>query len=667
MAFRPPGLSLRFISRFTDRRTQRSAWETFITRHQLLPNVPAVIGRSWTRCWTLLDPHQSPVLSRLGSDHLLSTQVANVELMLIARPIMEDIYQYIEDSDTAVVITNSAGYILDIIGDESILDKLKVDGIDRGISLAENQMGTNAFALATLERMPVLVVGPDHYMERFHEYSDAAAPIFDPSGNLLGALGIIYFHQQHHAHSLGFVLAGAKAIEGQRQSDLLLDEQNRQLAGLNAILFAIDEGILVWNHTGTVIHANLAATRILNLSMDNLMGENIENHVQFPRWVQQAIAQNKTITGIEANLGVGTSTISCVLSLRYIPAGRGSSGVIVILRSAKDVRQLVHRQVGAQAAFSLDNLVGTSQSMRRLRRTAETAAAARASILVRGESGTGKNLLARAIHNHGPQSEGPFIVFACNAIPSELMLTELVGIEESVVNARISGRPGKLELADGGTIFFKDVEWLPLDAQTILLNVLELGIVQRLGSRSPVNVQVRVIASTSANLEELVEQGNFRADLYYRLSPFEIHIPPLRDRMDDLPLLVNNILERINRYQLTQAFIAPETLEILSMYHWPGNVRELEGVLERASALADGHQLIQPEHLPDSVRAPERQISANQNMLSMEELERQAIIQAAQACRGNISHMARVLGIGRTTVWRRMKQLNISPDLYREN
>jgi DNA-binding NtrC family response regulator len=275
--------------------------------------------------------------------------------------------------------------------------------------------------------------------------------------------------------------------------------------------------------------------------------------------------------------------------------------------------------------------------------------------------------MARAVHNHGPQREGPFIVFACNAIPNELVVSELVGIEEDFNLLKNVSRPGKIELADGGTIFFKDVEALTLEAQTILINTLELGIVQRLGSRVPVNVAVRVIASSSADLEALVESGSFRPDLYYRLSPFEILIPPLRERLEDLPLLVQNILERINRYQSSPKTAAPETIALLRSYSWPGNIRELEGILERAVASADNAPVLLPQHLPDMLRHNTRPNSKNSTIAPLDEIERQALLNAARVCHGNLTHMARALGIGRTTVWRRLKEMDISLDQYRQS
>lgn len=666
MVFKPPAINLRLLNR-GDRNSMRAAWEAFVTKHQLHPLVPSMIAQSWKRCWPRLDPHQKPIFTRLGADHLLSAQVANFELLTLARPIMEDIYQYIERSETVLVLVNTAGYILDMLGDASALEMVHRLGIGNGISLSENQLGTNAFALAILERIPAQVSGYEHYLEAFQELSDTAAPVFDLTGNPLGALGVFTLSNNHHPHSLGLVVAGARAIESQRQADHLLGEQNRQLAGLNAILSSIDEGILVWDNDGILMHVNPAATRILNIKPEQLMGKVIFNFIQFPAFLLEALEKVETLTDVEASLGVQDQTLGCILSLRYIPGSRGNTGVIAILRRTKEIRQLVQRQLGAHATLTLDNLVGKSAEMRRVRRIAQTSAAARASILICGESGTGKNLLARAIHNHGPQHDGPFIVFACTSIPGELIVPELAGIYEWSGGEFPGSRPSKFELAEGGTLFFKDVEALPLEAQTILLNALELNIVQRLGSHQPIELDTRILASTSEDLEARVKEGAFRSDLYYRLSPFEILLPPLRERISDLTLLVDNFLERINRFQPHPIRVAPETLEIMARYRWPGNVRELEGALERAIVQSGGARFIFPEHLPEHIRRNNDAEVPEGRVAPLGELERETILNAARVCRGNLTQMALALGIGRTTVWRRLKQMDISIEQFRGN
>jgi len=644
-------------------------WERFTSRHELPSDISLLIAQSWERCQARLNPHQKVVLARLRGDSLLFAQVTNFELLSIACPIMEDIYQYIEGSNAVVILTNRAGCILDMLGDKPMVEFAQEHGIVKGSVLSEDQMGTNAIALAIIERVPVQVGGAEHYRRQFHAFSGAAAPIFDLSGNPLGALGVLNFAKDHHPHSLGLVVAGARAIEGQRQSDQLLGEYNSQLTELNAILTTISEGILVWNCKGILMHANPAATRLLGLSTDILVGRQINEYIHFPPFVQDAIDKYKILTDVETNLIVGERLLNCIFSLQFVRSRKGVQRIIAILRRTKDVRRLVQRQMGAQATLTLNNLIGESPEMRRVRRVAKSASRARASILIRGESGTGKNLLARAVHNQSPRRDGPFIIFSCASVPSELIIPELVGYEEELDTHRGRSRPSKFELAEGGTLFFQDVDALPLETQAVLVNVLELGIVQRLGSTRPIEVDVRVIAATSGDLEKRVAEGSFRADLFYRLSPFEIYIPPLRERESDFSLLVDRILQRFSQQHDRPLALAPETLSIMRGYSWPGNVRELEAVLERAVVQAGASQVIGPMHLPVFVRYPEKHSLAAPEIVkvpTLDVVEREAILQAVQLYKGNVTQMARALGIGRTTMWRRLKQLDLSPDQFRE-
>ncbi|WP_299026134.1 sigma 54-interacting transcriptional regulator [uncultured Thermanaerothrix sp.] len=641
------------------------AWHAFITRHIVMPQVRPIIAASWQRCWARVDPYTSLKPQRLSDQHLFSMQVNYFELMAIARPVMEDIYQYIENSNSAVLFANSVGYLLDRVGDPGMLATLESMQIKPGTLLAESELGTNAIGVALLEREPVQVIGYEHFCQPLHDVSCAAAPVFDISGKLLGALGVITRVSNFHPYALGMVVAGARAIEAQRQSDQLLEEQNSQLAGINAILSSINEGILAWNAEGIVIHVNPAAAEILKIAPESLMGARLDAFVKFPPYVVDALHRQIPVSDLEVQLSVLGETISCLLSLQYVRGRRGLRAVLAVLRPLKSLREYVQRQVGSPT-FDLQNLVGESPAIRRVRRLARSAAAARGCVLIRGESGTGKNLLARAIHYHSPRSHGPFVVFACTAVPSELVLPELLGVERSVGEGL--SHASKFELADGGTLFFQDVEALPLEAQSVLLNYLELGIVQRIGSRKPIEVDVRIIASSSADLEHLVAEGNFRADLFYRLSLFEIMLPPLRERKQDLELLIEQILQRLGRQLGHPLSLSRDTLAVLKAHSWPGNVRELESVLTRAAVQASPSQVIMPAHLPPLQTGTDLRNSVwLPNPPRLEEIERQAILQAAQQCHGNLSQMARLLGVGRTTLWRYLRRMNISLDSYRED
>jgi len=327
---------------------------------------------------------------------------------------------------------------------------------------------------------------------------------------------------------------------------------------------------------------------------------------------------------------------------------------------------MVVRLVGAQALMTLADIPGRSRAIQQVRQQARAAARTSLPVLLHGEPGTGKGVLARAIHNASTRASGPFIAVSCRAIPRELLAMELLGVEGGTFrNGPSEGRPGKFELAHGGTLYLDEIEALPLELQAAIRRILETGEVMRLGGLRPIPVDVRLIASSSAPLEQLVAEGHFRADLYHLLASMAIHIPPLRERPEDIPLIAEAVFRRLRRgsgrtYRLTEA-----ALQQLKAYPWPGNVRELEHVLERAAALSEDGWIdvihlperimggTDPERLPDSVRP-------------VEELEREAILRAAIRYRGRVGAMAAALGLSRTTLWRRLKRYGIDPAAFRD-
>jgi transcriptional regulator of acetoin/glycerol metabolism len=653
---------------FLDLTQQFFAWKEFVDHQKIPPELSPVLVNSWKRCLARLNPYSEVPLRHLSADHLLATQVASFDLLSIARPVMEDIYQFIEHSDTIIVLVNSAGIVLDMLGDPEILEFAQKLGIVQGTLVSESQVGTNALGLALNDRISVSVVGPENFLRRFHDFSGAAAPLFDLSGRLLGALGMMYPAHRHHPHSLGLVVMGARAIEGQRQSDQLLAEQNSRLAQLNVILAANSDGVMVWNSEGVLMHINPAAARIFGLPEQASLGRQIDELIGYPAFVKDAIEKGNPFTDIEANLEVEGRSISCVLSLRYVLNDDKRQWVIAIVRQAKDVRRLVQSQVGTYASLTLADIIGESREIRHVRRFIKSAANAQASVLIRGETGTGKVPVASAIHNAGPRRDGPFMIFACSAVPSELAANELLGFDKGLFDNSPGGRPSKFELVHGGTLYFQDIDALPLEAQGALLNVIDLGIVQRLGSSRPIEVDVRIIASSSADMEELIAKGNFRADLFYRLSSFEIMIPPLRQRLDDLPLLVDRIVMRFSRQLHYPLKVGEGVIDVLRKYPWPGNVRELEAVLGHAAVQAGFSSVVEPVHLPDYIRHPKTSPADGASpakVHSLDELEREVILNAVGVCNGNVSEMARLLGIGRTTAWRKLKTYGISPADFR--
>jgi transcriptional activator for dhaKLM operon len=646
------------------------AWKRFTTNQQLDPIVPPLIAASWRRCWGRVNPNRTVEFTRMGREHLLASQTASFDLIAIARPVMEDVYQCVQKSGTVIVLTNSIGCVLDLVGDEEVLKIMHEWGCGVGSILSEELIGTSSFGLALAERMPAQVGGAEHFVKQFHVATGAAAPMFDISGRLLGVLGLVMPIDRYHVHSLGLVAAAARAVENQHQSDLLMAEQNSQLTQLNTILSTISDGLMVWNADHMIVHANHAASQMLGLLAQSMVGKAAGTLFTVPALVQESIRQRKPLTDVEAVMHVGERMISCLISLDFVfQSSEKLQWIIVTLRSEKKVRKLIQQQVGATASLTLNDIPGDAPQMQRVRNFVRSAAGARASILIRGEVGTGKNALASAIHNASPRSDGPFVIFASSSIPNELVISDLLGYDESVDNQRKSGRPSKFELAQGGTLFFQDVDTLPLEAQAVLFNALEVGVVQRLGSQRAVEVEARIVASTSADMETLIAQGSFRPDLYYRLSTFTITLPPLRERPRDIPLVAERILTRFTRQLGYHLAVAPEVMDVFRKYAWPGNIREMEAVLGRAATLAGGGW-IGLEHIPNHVRLMEANPQTVKpflqvNVSSLREMERETILLMVQMYRGNVSRMAQVLQISRTTLWRKLKDYGIDPEEYR--
>ena len=276
----------------------------------------------------------------------------------------------------------------------------------------------------------------------------------------------------------------------------------------------------------------------------------------------------------------------------------------------------------------------------------------------------GKNHLARVIHNDSERADEPFLAINCRAIPHELMISEFLGQERS---GDVDGRPSKFELANGGTLMFDQIESLSLEMQAALLHVIETGHIMRLGSTHPIPVNVRIIAATGVNLEREVTEGHFLSHLYYRFGVFNILMPPLRDRPDDIPLLAERFLARITKQYERSVWIEDEAVTILCRYPWPGNVRELESVLERALTQSQD-STIRGADLPLGIREGRVVTAASphaQPVLTAAEAEREAILRAGWACQGRVTEMAQQLSIGRTTLWRKMKRMDITPDYFK--
>ncbi|WP_449246394.1 sigma-54 interaction domain-containing protein [Desulfarculus baarsii] len=320
----------------------------------------------------------------------------------------------------------------------------------------------------------------------------------------------------------------------------------------------------------------------------------------------------------------------------------------------KELRQLYGER------YSLERVVGQSPVMQQAKRIAAQAAASELAVLITGETGTGKELFAHAIHQMSPRRDRPLVRVNCAAIPGELFEAELFGYEAGAfTGASPSGKPGRFELAHGGTIFLDEVGELPLALQAKLLRVIQERQVERLGGAKPLNLDFRVIAATNRDLEKMMKAGQFRQDLFYRLNIFRLHTPPLREMSQDLPRLCYALLARIRAEGgRAPVRIEPEAMARLRAYGWPGNARELRNILERASAEAAGDQLLRAAHLPTDILEPDDEATRPMGGLraALELAERRAIARALESCGGNRARAARLLGIHRSGLYQKMRR-----------
>ncbi len=641
------------------------------------------VVRSWQRCAPRTDPRLAPRAVTLQEAALQTTLKTHADLLMQARPFLEDIYQFFEGSYCTIVFTDGAGCILDIEGDSAIVSRSHaptttrgrmpdqqqlpagqlVSGLHQGAIWSENCVGTNGFGMALITAMPVQVVGAEHFYAVFHELATTAAPIHDANGRIIGVIGIVEPATAHSRHSLSLVMAAARAISNLLQANMYLQEANHRLAELNTILGSIQEGVLAWDGMGKINHVNARAGELLHINPQTAVGLPLSAVVTLPEPIAGAVMEAAEVGDVEVTFELpNQEAVQALVSLHVLANGRAApDGYMMVIRPMAQVRRLVHQQVGARATLKLDDIPGQSPNMRAVIRQARTAARGRAPVLLRGESGVGKNHLARAIHNDSQRADKPFMPINCKAIPHELMVSELLGSE-------LDGRPSKFELTDGGTLMLNQIEALSFEMQFALLHVIETGYVMRLGSTRLIPVDVRIIAATSANLERLVAEGDFVPNLYYRFGVFNILVPPLRERPEDIPALASRFLSRIARVTGNQAHIAEEAMETICRYPWPGNVRELESTLERALHHSE-NSVIGVADLSATIRKGRVVTAASphaQPILSVEEAEREAILQAGWVCQGRVTEMSQHLGIGRTTLWRKMKQLNLTPDYFKQ-
>src|SRR5271154_7130803 len=345
----------------------------------------------------------------------------------------------------------------------------------------------------------------------------------------------------------------------------------------------------------------------------------------------------------------------------FLPKPFSLDHLMTVVTKALELRTLrdENRDLRAELSqrYEFDNIVGRSEAMREIFSSITRVAPTRATVLLCGESGVGKDMIARAIHHHSPRADRPFVKINCTALPENLMESELFGYEKGAFTGANTSKPGKFEQADTGTVFLDEIGDVPAPVQVKLLRILQEREFERLGSNKTQHIDVRVIAATNVDLRAALEQVTFREDLYYRLNVVPLNIPPLRERKEDIPYLVEHFAKKFNGQ------ISEGALERLMSYHWPGNVRELENVVERSVLLAQGPRVEADDVRIDAAAARTRPMAATDHFLpeglTLDEYEQSIIREALKRANGNKSQAARLLGLTRNALRYRLAQMGI--------
>jgi transcriptional regulator with PAS, ATPase and Fis domain len=443
------------------------------------------------------------------------------------------------------------------------------------------------------------------------------------------------------------------------------------------IVQSMPSGFMVLKPDLKVINANKAACTLLRTTEEKLIGSYLPEFVLSKLEVRSVFNSGKAIHDREVFIRLADQDLHIMKTA--VPVFDKNNRVAAVLDHFREIREthkLVNRMTGAQASFSFDDIIYRSQVMTETVELGRMAAANSLSVLVTGESGTGKELVAHAVHMASPRRKGPFVVLDCASMPHDLVASELFGyMEGAFTGTRKGGMPGKFELANGGTIFLDELGELPIDVQAQFLRVVQNKEVRRLGGKDMMPVDIRVIAATNRDLAMEVKRGHFREDLYYRLNVLAIHIPPLRNRKEDLAVLIDYFLTKYAKITAKpKVSLSEEALAIINDHNWPGNVRELENVIARAVHSCES--VVEPRHLLFPRRYEIMEIGAqdrerfgsNGQTVSdftpgsepplMRDMERRVYAEALASCGGNISKAAKKLGVSRSTVYKKMALWN---------
>ena len=619
------------------------------------PPPPDAVERSWERCVGQGLAFDPPPAERVASRSELAERLeSNARLIAYAQPVIEHLHQQIACSSSMVLLADSEGMILRAVGDSEFVSRAARISLTPGALWSESCMGTNAIGTALHEQAAIAVIGKQHYLERNRFLNCIATPILAPGGGILGILDISSDARVTRSHAHALLQSTVEMIENRLVEAVTDGALVLHLHPVAEMLATPLAGLAVFDGEGVLLSCNRRASTLLGLDSGLLIGRDY----RFKRIFNMAWPALR-----DHALRYGAQAISLrAASGRLLAA---SVNLRTPTRSRSTPPPAIHRPDGQPASTPslppVRNLAGLdsgdariAEAVRRAQRIAEHDIP----LLIQGETGTGKEVFAKAFHHSGRRSDGPFVAINCAAIPENLIEAEFFGhVAGAFTGALAQGARGKLREAHGGTFFLDEIGDMPLHLQAVLLRVLETRRVAPLGGGPEEAVDFGLVCASHRPLRELTALGTFRADLFFRLSGMTISLPALRERSDFAALLRQMLDEEPRGAALR---ISSEAGSLLQRHPWPGNIRQLRNALRLALALmGEDEDCLKPEHLPLEILEEVGELAPGRAELGLRAGEMRMVQEAVARNGGNISAAARDLGITRTTLYRKLRLLNL--------
>jgi len=580
-----------------------------------------------------------------------------VDLHQFLKSHYKNIEKYYDFIPIAILFSDEDGFLLSASGHDKILKLLARGTVEMGGSIQENAIGTTAPGISLAQGRPVTVIAEEHYSQTFHWASCIATPIFDQQNNLLGTLD--FTSMVEYGDKLKPLMPLLLNVANSIQFEISVKQKLQQFELFDSYFrstFEYSDSILILvSRRGEVIYLNRKAQEFFRIDPEVIGNVDVRkilgNESRITRLLKGSPVEKIALIGHRGSNAYSVESIPIFNQM-------GMEKAYLFKLKKEKAPVVVADNLSNTARYDFKDIIGRSKQILHVIEQANIASSTQSNILIEGETGTGKELFTHAIHKASQFSRGPFVALNCAAIPRDLVESELFGYERGAyTGARKEGNTGKFEQANGGTLFFDEIHAMDISAQMKILRVIEERQVTRIGGKSPVSVNIRVIVASTKNLEDELASGNFLPALFYRLNVVRLHIPALRERKEDIPLLVKHLIKEMNeKFGGSVQGIEPEALEAISQYSWPGNVRELKNWMESAFNFCSG-DIITLDHFKNKIE--HKAIGKAETGQTIDDITKNLLIESLNRF-GSAKEVANALGISVSTFYRKKKQYGLS-------